>query len=100
MKTTKEEFIMLRDQLFDRLDKMEKAIESLTTIEGKRMLDNRDMRLLLKVCDRTLWRWRRNRQLASFKIGGKIYYMAADVHKFLRSEYYQTLNTNSNEKKQ
>ena len=100
MKTTKEEFIMLRDQLFDRLDKMEKAIESLTAIEGKHMLDNRDMRLLLKVCDRTLWRWRRNRQLASFKIGGKIYYMAADVHKFLRSEYYQTLNTNSNEKKQ
>ena len=100
MKTTKEEFIMLRDQLFDRLDKMEKAIESLTTIEGKHMLDNRDMRLLLKVCDRTLWRWRRNRQLASFKIGGKIYYMAADVHKFLRSEYYQTLNTNRNEKKQ
>ena len=100
MKTTKEEFIMLRDQLFDRLDKMEKAIESLTTIEVKHMLDNRDMRLLLKVCDRTLWRWRRNRQLASFKIGGKIYYMAADVHKFLRSEYYQTLNTNSNEKKQ
>ena len=100
MKTTKEEFIMLRDQLFDRLDKMEKAIESLTTIEGTHMLDNRDMRLLLKVCDRTLWRWRRNRQLASFKIGGKIYYMAADVHKFLRSEYYQTLNTNSNEKKQ
>ena len=100
MKTTKEEFIMLRDQLFDRLDKMEKAIESLTTIEGKHMLDNRDMCLLLKVCDRTLWRWRRNRQLASFKIGGKIYYMAADVHKFLRSEYYQTLNTNSNEKKQ
>lgn len=100
MEITKEEFMMLRDQLFDRLDKMEEMIESLSTIEGKHMLDNRDMRLLLKVCDRTLWRWRRNRQLASFKISGKIYYMAADIHKFLRSEYYQTLNNNGNEKKQ
>lgn len=81
--------IMLRDQLFDRLDALERKIDALSTFGGKQMLDNRDMRLLLKVCDRTLLRWRRSRNLPSFRISGKVYYMASDVHRFLRSEYYQ-----------
>lgn len=89
MKTTQEEMLMLRDQLFDRLDSLERKIDALSTIGGKQMLDNRDMRLLLKVCDRTLLRWRNSHNLPSFKISGKVYYMASDVHRFLRSEYYQ-----------
>lgn len=88
MENSREELRMLRDQLFDRLDKLETMIQSLTTIDGKQILDNQDMRLLLKVCDRTLRRWRESKLLNSFKISGKVYYRAADVHQFLRSEYY------------
>lgn len=88
MEITKEELRILRDQLFDRLDKLETMLQSLTTIDNKQILDNQDMRLLLKVCDRTLRRWRESRHLNSFKISGKVYYRADDVHKFLRSDYY------------
>lgn len=89
MEITREEFMMLYERLLDRLDALERRIDSLATIGGKQMLDNRDMRLLLKVCDRTLLRWRRSRNLRGFRISGKVYYMAADVHQFLRSKYYQ-----------
>lgn len=49
MEMSKEEFMMLHERLLDRLDRLEHKIESLTTIGGKQMLDNREMRLLLKV---------------------------------------------------
>lgn len=108
MEITKQEFLLLFDRILDRFDQLEHRIESLTMIGGKQMLDNRDMRLLLKVCDRTLLRWRRSRNLVSFRISGKVYYMASDVHRFLRSEYYRQeeqnrnlkLNNQSYEKKQ
>ena len=38
--------------------KLETALEAVTSFNGKQMLDSRDMRLMLKVCDRTLIRWR------------------------------------------
>ena len=93
MEMSKEEFMMLHERLLDRLDRLEHKIESLTTIGGKQMLDNRDMRLLLKVCDRTLLRWRRSRNLRGFRISGKVYYMASDVHRFLQSEYSMKKNS-------
>ena len=96
MEMSKEEFMMLHERLLDRL---EHKIESLSTIGGKQMLDNRDMRLLLKVCDRTLLRWRRSRNLRGFRISGKVYYMAADVHRFLLSEYYRKEEQNRRKNK-
>ena len=57
--------------------KLETALEAVTSFNGKQMLDSRDMRLMLKVCDRTLIRWRNS---------GKIYFWASDVYKFLREE--------------
>ena len=39
--------------------KLETALEAVTSFNGKQMLDSRDMRLMLKVCDRTLIRWRK-----------------------------------------
>ena len=100
MEMSKEEFMMLHERLLDRLDRLEHKIESLSTIGGKQMLDNRDMRLLLKVCDRTLLRWRRSRNLRGFRISGKVYYMAADVHRFLLSvvERIKTISMKKNSK--
>ena len=36
------------------ISKLETALEAVTSFNGKQMLDSRDMRLMLKVCDRTL----------------------------------------------
>ena len=69
--------------------KLETAVEALTGFNGKQMLDSRDMRLMLKVCDRTLIRWRNSGKLPYFNLSGKIYFWASDVHKFLREEYKQ-----------
>lgn len=66
--------------------KLETAVEALTSFNGKHMLDNQDMRLMLKVCNRTLIRWRNSGNLPYFKLSGKIYYWASDVYKFLREE--------------
>ncbi len=66
--------------------KLETAVEALTSFNGKQMLDSRDMRLMLKVCDRTLIRWRNSGKLPYFKHSGKIYFWASDVYKILREE--------------
>ena len=67
--------------------KLETALEAVTSFNGKQMLDSRDMRLMLKVCDRTLIRWRNSGKLPFFKLSGKIYFWASDVYKFQREEY-------------
>ena len=76
---------------FERQNKLiarlEMELEALSNFNGKQMLDSRDMRLQLKVCDRTLIRWRMSGKLPSFKISGKVYFWAFDVYKFLREEY-------------
>ena len=76
---------------FERQNKLiarlEMELEALSSFNGKQMLDSRDMRLQLKVCDRTLIRWRMSGKLPSFKISGKVYFWAFDVYKFLREEY-------------
>lgn len=68
------------------IGKLETALEAVTSFNGKQMLDSRDMRLMLKVCDRTLIRWRNSGKLPYFKLSGKIYFWASDVYKFLREE--------------
>lgn len=40
------------------ISKLETELEAVTSFNGKQMLDSRDMRLILKVCDHTLIRWR------------------------------------------
>jgi hypothetical protein len=69
------------------ITRLETALDAMTSFNGKQMLDSRDMRLQLKVCDRTLIRWRMSGKLPSFKISGKVYFWAFDVYKFLREEY-------------
>ena len=69
------------------ITRLETALDAMTSFNGKQMLDSRDMRLQLKVCDRTLIRWRNSGKLPYFKLSGKIYFWASDVYRFLREEY-------------
>ena len=80
---------MIKDNFEEQrklIAKLETALEAVTSFNGKQMLDSRDMRLMLKVCDRTLIRWRNSGKLPFFKLSGKIYFWASDVYKFLREE--------------
>ena len=61
------------------ITRLETALDAMTSFNGKQMLDSRDMRLQLKVCDRTLIRWRNSGKLPYFKLSGKIYFWASDV---------------------
>lgn len=50
---------MIKDNFEEQrklIAKLETALEAVTSFNGKQMLDSRDMRLMLKVCDRTLIR--------------------------------------------
>ena len=94
MEEGKNEIMELRQMIegcFERQNKLiarlEMELEALSNFNGKQMLDSRDMRLQLKVCDRTLIRWHMSGKLPSFKISGKVYFWAFDVYKFLREEY-------------
>ena len=81
---------MIKDNFEEQrklISKLETALEAVTSFNGKQMLDSRDMRLQLKVCDRTLIRWRNSGKLPYFKLSGKIYFWASDVYRFLREEY-------------
>ena len=62
------------------ITRLETALDAMTSINGKQMLDSRDMR-------RTLIRWRNSGKLPYFKLSGKIYFWASDVYRFLREEY-------------
>lgn len=61
------------------ITRLETALDAMTSINGKQMLDSRDMRLQLKVCDRTLIRWRNSgklpyfRQVARYTSGPRMY---------------------------
>lgn len=54
------ELRQLIEECFERqsklITKLETELEALSNFNGKQMLDSRDMRLQLKVCDRTLIR--------------------------------------------
>ena len=88
MEEGKNEIMELRQMIegcFERQNKLiarlEMELEALSNFNGKQMLDSRDMRLQLKVCDRTLIRWRMSGKLPSFKISGTA--PPAAIHAFL-----------------
>lgn len=74
MEEGKNEIMELRQMIegcFERQNKLiarlEMELEALSNFNGKQMLDSRDMRLQLKVCDRTLIRWRMSGKLPSLQ---------------------------------
>ncbi|WEK21640.1 MAG: helix-turn-helix domain-containing protein [Candidatus Pedobacter colombiensis] len=45
------------------------------------LLDNSDAKRLFKVCDQTLYRWRKKKLISTRMIGNKHYYLKADLIK-------------------
>ena len=58
--------------------------ESLREIqEGDVYLSKKEVKDLLGVCDTTLWHWDRSHYLSPVRVGRKIMYKKADVHRLL-----------------
>jgi len=47
------------------------------------LLDNADAKVLLQVCDRTLYRWRKKKLIEYQIIGNKHYYRKSELKRFL-----------------
>ncbi len=47
------------------------------------LIDKQDVLKKMRICERTLQRWRSRRLLSYYKIGGRIYYQESDLEKLL-----------------
>ena len=47
------------------------------------LIDNADAKVLLQVCDRTLYRWRKGKLIEYQTIGNKHYYRKSELKRFL-----------------
>jgi len=70
----------LEDKFIELKDKADNPLKD-------RWLDNQEMMQLLKISRRTLQAYRDEKVIPFSKVGSKIYYKAADVEKFLKSNY-------------
>lgn len=51
--------------------------------ETEKLLDNSDAKRMLKICDRTLYRWRKENLICYTTIGNKHYYLKSDLVKLM-----------------
>ena len=91
----KDTFKEFTRQVFDRLDRHERLIASLTgsnlpsdlkavkLLDGERLFDNQDLCLLLQVSKRSLQRYRSSGALAYHCLWHKTYYKESDVLDFI-----------------
>ncbi len=67
--------------------KLAQLLEQFVSHYEPDLLDNADMKILFKVTDKTLYRWRKSGYLPYYKMGGKFYYSK----KILMATLYQRL---------
>lgn len=79
------------DQIFELLGSLKEAIEAEKVKNSKKLketwLDNQEVMEILKISPRTLQNLRDSHTLPFSKNGGKIYYRAKDIEKYLEGGY-------------
>lgn len=65
------QILILTQQLFERIEVKDE------------WLDNNDLVRLLKVSDKTLYRWRKQGLLVPYRIGGKCYYSKKSLEEMM-----------------
>jgi len=92
-------FAVLLDRVMDRFDALEEKIDRMSKrhnfLDGDELLDNQDLCLLLKICKRSLQRYRDKRVLPFHTIEGKVYYKSSDIHEFIRNSFKPALKKSS-----
>lgn len=77
-------------QLDRKLDEVLRLLKSKNRLDGKNILDNQDLCLMLNLSKRTLRRYRANGILPYFQIAGKPFYYESDVEEFIRKNKQDT----------
>lgn len=81
--------------LFDKVKTIEKRIISIGLKErnpfGDIYLDSEEVCKLLKICKRTLQKYRDEASISFIQIGGKTLYKTEDIKKFLEDNYQEAL---------
>lgn len=62
-----------------------KRLLPVRTDEEEVLLDNSDVKRLLKIADSTLYRWRKNNRVTSHLIGKKRYYIKSELVKLMNN---------------
>ena len=77
-------------ETIEKLTKLVKAAlnERTPTLNGERLLTNKDMEKLLHISERLLNDYRKNGVIPYIQISGKILYKESDVMKLLEKNYY------------
>nr|WP_121272644.1 helix-turn-helix domain-containing protein [Pedobacter schmidteae] len=77
-------------KILNRLNQIEDVLMELraaTTFPVEdELLDNSDVKRLLKVGDSTLYRWRKKKMINTQLIGGKYYYLKSSLTKLLEKK--------------
>jgi len=61
-----------------------------TTCNSDEILDSADMKILFKISDKTLYRWRKRNDIPSVKIGNKYFYTKQQVLALLNTRMQQS----------
>lgn len=79
------------NRLSDRINAMDRKLDKLIysgdKLKGDDLLDNQDLKMLLKISERTLVRFRSSGLLPYKKIRRKIYYLKSDVLAFIKEHF-------------
>lgn len=75
-------------QIMMRFDKIDNTLDRMTRtkdgLDGDSLLDNYDMCMLLNIDKRTLARYRQRKLVSYYKIKGKVYYKASEIHEWMK----------------
>lgn len=71
-------------QLKHKLDEVLRLLKSKNRLDGKNILDNQDLCLMLNLSTRTLRRYRAIGILPYIQIGSKPFYYESDVQEFIK----------------
>jgi hypothetical protein len=83
-------------ELIDTVDDVKKALEKIRRPANETILDDVDVRGLLKVSKRTLAYWRERGIITFSKVGGKIYYRLSDILVLLKQHEIPVVASNLN----
>lgn len=99
MEIDRMEFLAWMERIMKRLDILGEYFDTSKlhrqALEGEELLDNQDIRLMLKISTRSLQRYRSAGRLPYYTISGKIYYKLSDVHSFIREGFSNPVKLNN-----
>lgn len=94
------EFIAWMERIMTRFDLLGETLtdaqKNSFNIDGEQLLDEQDLRQMLKISSRTIQRYRSSKRLPYYTISGKLYYKLSDVHQLIRDGFSGAVNRKGN----